>query len=73
VMLLIGMGVQQLSMSSSQIPLIKSLIRSISSTDARTFLATALAMNTTEKIRNEGSKRLHEMGFETPPEIGAIH
>lgn len=72
VMLLLGMGVQQLSMSSSAIPLIKSLIRSISATDARAFLATALAMNTTEKIRYEGSKRLHEMGFETPLGIGAV-
>lgn len=51
VLLLIGMGIRQLSMSSSKLPLIKWLLRATSVSDAEAFLAQALTMDNAEDIR----------------------
>ena len=54
VILLVGMGVRRLSMSSSKIPKIKHLIRSLSCENASDFLAQALALYGTKDIRKLG-------------------
>jgi signal transduction protein with GAF and PtsI domain len=51
VLLLLGMGIRQLSMSSSKLPLIKWLIRAISISDTKAFLAQALKMDSAHGIR----------------------
>jgi phosphoenolpyruvate-protein phosphotransferase len=51
VLLLLGMGIRQLSMSSSKLPLIKWLIRASSIDDAEAFLAQALTIDSAQGIR----------------------
>ncbi|ETN93035.1 Phosphoenolpyruvate-protein phosphotransferase [Gammaproteobacteria bacterium MOLA455] len=51
VLLLIGMGIRQLSMSSSKLPLIKWLLRATSVSDAEAFLTEALTMDNAQDIR----------------------
>ncbi|UVW35894.1 phosphoenolpyruvate--protein phosphotransferase [SAR92 clade bacterium H455] len=51
VLLLIGMGIRQLSMSSSKLPLIKWLLRATSVSDAEAFLTQALTMDNAQDIR----------------------
>jgi phosphotransferase system enzyme I (PtsP) len=49
-LLLIGLGVTELSMSSPSIPLVKQVLRSTSMTTAREIAATALAMESATRI-----------------------
>lgn len=60
VLLLLGMGIRRLSMSSSKLPQIKWLIRSIPLSVAQQFLAVALTLDNVAEIRAEGRKILHE-------------
>lgn len=61
VFLLIGMGVNQLSMSAAKLPLIKWMIRHISKQDAEFFLQQALTMDDAEKIKAEGVATLKRL------------
>lgn len=58
VILLVGMGIRRLSMSSSKIPKIKYLIRNLSSEIASNFLEQALKLSETKAIRRLGEKLL---------------
>lgn len=62
VLLLLGMGIRQLSMSSSKLPLIKWLVRAISISDAEAFLATALTMDNAQSIRESSNFLLKKAG-----------
>ena len=64
VLLLLGMGVTQLSMSSSKIPIIKSLIRMTSTRDSKALLASALKLDNPVAIRAVGMALLERLGFE---------
>ncbi|MBL7001053.1 MAG: phosphoenolpyruvate--protein phosphotransferase [Gammaproteobacteria bacterium] len=63
VLLLLGMGVRSLSMSSSKLPRIKWLIRSVSITQAEEFLKQALEQDNVESIRALGAKTLKSLGL----------
>jgi len=63
VLLLLGMGVRSLSMSSSKLPRIKWLIRSVSIQAAENFLQQALAQDNVESIRSLGASTLKNMGL----------
>jgi len=52
VVLLIGLGVRQLSMSSARLPLIRSLVRSISMEAAKDLVQQAMTRDTASGIRN---------------------
>jgi phosphotransferase system, enzyme I, PtsP len=56
VLLLLGMGVRRLSISSSKIPLIKHLVRSISISDAEVALQEALGLDNAADIRACGER-----------------
>ena len=56
------MGIRQLSMSSSKLPLIKWLVRAISISDAEAFLATALTMDNAQSIRESSNFLLKKAG-----------
>jgi phosphotransferase system enzyme I (PtsI)/phosphotransferase system enzyme I (PtsP) len=60
VILLVAMGIRRLSMSSSKIPRIKHLIRSLSADCAVDFLTQALALSSTAKIRQLGEVYMNE-------------
>ena len=63
VLLLLGMGVRSLSMSSSKLPRIKWLIRSVSIMQAEDFLKQALEQDNVESIRSLGAKTLKALGL----------
>ena len=63
VLLLLGMGVRQLSMSSSKLPLIKWLIRATSIREAEAFLAQALTMDSAQGIRALSADLLKKSGI----------
>ncbi len=58
VILLLGMGIQQLSMSAAKIPLIKWILRSISREQASKLLAEALQQDNATAIRQLGQQFL---------------
>lgn len=62
VLLLLGMGIRQLSMSSSKLPLIKWLVRATSISDAEAFLAQALTMDNAQAIRASSAILLQKAG-----------
>lgn len=64
VMLLLGLGLRRLSLSSSRLPLIKWMIRSISIEDAKRFCAQALLLDNAAEIRQTGLHMLSEMGID---------
>jgi phosphotransferase system enzyme I (PtsI)/phosphotransferase system enzyme I (PtsP) len=64
VMLLIGLGLRRLSLSSSRLPLIKWMIRSISSVDAKRFSDQALLLDNAAAIRELGIRLLSELGID---------
>lgn len=64
VLLLLGMGIRRLSMSSSKLPRIKWLIRSIPLTAAQQFLAVALTLDNVVDIRTEGRRILVAHGLD---------
>jgi len=63
VMLLLGMGVRHLSMSSAKLPLVKWLIRSLSISDTETFLQAALKLDNAQAIRELGQKTMKDAGI----------
>ncbi|GAA4651795.1 phosphoenolpyruvate--protein phosphotransferase [Kistimonas scapharcae] len=63
VVLLAGMGIQRLSMSSAKLPEIKWLIRSISQTAARELLDEALKLESVSDIRTLVQNRLQSLGL----------
>ena len=56
VLILMGMGVQQLSMSAAKIPLIKALIRAVSVMETQSLLADVLLKERGLEIRNLGNQ-----------------
>jgi phosphotransferase system enzyme I (PtsI)/phosphotransferase system enzyme I (PtsP) len=64
VMLLIGLGVRRFSLSSSKLPLIKWIIRSISLKDAKSFSQQALEQDNASAIRKLGISTLSSLGIE---------
>jgi phosphotransferase system enzyme I (PtsI)/phosphotransferase system enzyme I (PtsP) len=64
VILLIGMGVRSLSLSSAKLPKIKWMIRSLSVDQARRVLSKALTYDDVERIRQLGNKTLISIGLE---------
>ena len=62
VLLLLGMGIRQLSMSSSKLPLIKWLVRAICISDAEAFLAQALTMDSAQGIRAASETLMKKIG-----------
>lgn len=69
VVLLVGMGIQQLSMSSSKLPRIKRLIRAISAPMASTILHQALAMDNAHDIRQWVKSRIKELKIDELTDI----
>jgi phosphoenolpyruvate-protein phosphotransferase len=63
VLLLLGMGIRQFSMSSSKLPLIKWLVRATSISDAEVFLTKALTMDSAEGIRGLSVTLLQKAGI----------
>jgi phosphoenolpyruvate-protein phosphotransferase len=63
VLLLLGMGIRQLSMSSSKLPLIKWLLRATSVSDAEAFLAQALTMDNAQDIRAASETLIAQSGI----------
>lgn len=61
--LLVGMGVDSLSLSSSKLLKIKYLIRNISQQEARDVLEQCLFVNTGDQIRDITNRYLAEKGF----------
>ena len=64
VLLLLGMGVRQLSMSASKLPLIKWLVRSISIAEAESFLADSLTADDAAKIRKLSEALIKKAGID---------
>jgi phosphotransferase system enzyme I (PtsI)/phosphotransferase system enzyme I (PtsP) len=64
VMLLLGMGVRKLSMSSAKLPRIKWLIRSLEIADTEKFLQAALALDNAQSIRNLGRETMRMLGID---------
>ncbi|WP_417226573.1 phosphoenolpyruvate--protein phosphotransferase [Amphritea sp.] len=58
VVLLLGMGIKQLSMSAAKIPLIKWIVREISQTEAQELLAQVLQQDNATAIRQLGQQFL---------------
>ncbi|MGB5444919.1 MAG: phosphoenolpyruvate--protein phosphotransferase [Psychromonas sp.] len=63
VMLLMGLGVRRVSLSSSKLPLIKWLIRSLSMADAEEFTRQALLLDNAAAIRQLGYATLANLGI----------
>lgn len=63
VILLMGMGIQRLSMSAAKLPKIKYLIRSISLTQCKQILQQALCLESSEAIRARVNDCLEQTGF----------
>ncbi|WP_372883247.1 phosphoenolpyruvate--protein phosphotransferase [Psychromonas sp.] len=63
VMLLIGLGVRRVSLSSSKLPLIKWIIRSLSTADAQEFTRQALLLDNAAAIRQLGYATLANLGI----------
>lgn len=68
VLLLLGMGVERLSMSSARLPRIKLLIRNLTSEIAEQFLATALQCESAAEIRALGKQTLEEHALLSLPD-----
>jgi len=63
VVLLMGMGIQRLSMSAAKLPKIKYLIRSMSLIQCKQTLQHALSLESSEAIRELVNDRLEQTGF----------
>lgn len=61
VVLLVGLGVRQLSMSSARLPLIRRLIRSLSVESAQSLARQALAIDSAAEIRHLGLQYLDSL------------
>lgn len=64
VILLLGMGVRKISMSSAKLPRIKWLIRALSVKDLEKLLQAALCVDSSKAIRELGSQALRDAGIE---------
>ncbi|HSG45960.1 MAG TPA: putative PEP-binding protein [Anaerolineales bacterium] len=64
VMLLLGMGVRKLSMSSAKLPRIKWLIRSLEIADTEKFLRAALELDNAQSIRELGRETMRTIGID---------
>lgn len=64
VILLIGLGMRDLSMTPSAIPAIRRLVRSIKLADAERFAAQVIGLNTPAEVRHYVQKHLSELGSE---------
>jgi len=64
VMLLLGMGFRQLSMSSAKLPSIKWLIRSISIQDMQNFFKVATTLDKASSVREYGNGLLKSLGMD---------
>ena len=60
VLLLLGMGIRQLSMSSAKIPQIKWLIRSVSTQHTADLLKQALTLDNSKDIRSLGRQFIED-------------
>ncbi|MDX1452246.1 MAG: phosphoenolpyruvate--protein phosphotransferase [Oleiphilaceae bacterium] len=65
VLLLVGMGVERLSMSSARLPRIKLLIRNLDRATAQAFLQRALDLESAQAIRELGKQLIEENGLLT--------
>lgn len=63
VLLLLAMGIRQLSMSAAKLPLIKYLVRTTSIKDAEAFLAQALTMDSAQAIRASSDALIKKTGI----------
>ncbi|MGH9800336.1 MAG: phosphoenolpyruvate--protein phosphotransferase [Blastocatellia bacterium] len=64
VILLLGLGMRDLSMTPSAIPAIRRLVRSIKLSDAESFAAHAASLNTPAEVRQFVQTHLSELGSE---------
>jgi phosphoenolpyruvate-protein phosphotransferase len=64
IMLLIGLGVRRVSLSSSKLPLIKWIIRSLSITASESFAQKALLLDNAAAIRELGYATLSKLGID---------
>ena len=64
VLLLLGLGLRDLSMTPSAIPAIRRLVRSVKLEDARRFASQALSLNTPAEVRHFVKTHLTELGSE---------
>tara|TARA_B110000503_G_scaffold38102_1_gene62531 strand:- start:5513 stop:6043 length:531 start_codon:yes stop_codon:yes gene_type:complete len=60
---LVAMGARKLSMSSSGIPVIKSMIRQLSLSDAKVLLELSLTFDNPQSIRDASNRMLEEIDF----------
>ncbi|MGB0205981.1 MAG: phosphoenolpyruvate--protein phosphotransferase [Neptuniibacter sp.] len=65
-LLLMAMGYDMLSMNATNLPKVKSTIRSVSKEDADELLAEVLAMDDADKIKKLINERLSELGIALP-------
>lgn len=63
-LLLIGMGVRRISLSSDKLPRIKWLIRAVTMQQAEAFLQQALQLDTADAIRAQGEDILRSIGLQ---------
>ena len=62
-MILLGLGLDEFSMTASSIPLIKKILRSVSKEDCKAVADKALTMDTAEEITNYAKAVLEEKGL----------
>jgi phosphotransferase system enzyme I (PtsP) len=65
-LLLMAMGYDMLSMNATNLPKVKSTIRSVSKEDSDELLAEVLAMDDADKIKKLINERLSELGIALP-------
>ena len=68
--LLIGLGINELSGTPSQVPLVKEIVRAVDSSDVADDARRALAAASVEEVHSIGAARLRDAGLLDHPDIG---
>ncbi len=68
--LLIGLGINELSGTPSQVPLVKEIVRAVDSSDVGDDARRALAAASVEEVHSIGAARLRDAGLLDHPDIG---
>ena len=69
--LLVGLGINELSGTPSQVPLVKEIVRAVSYGDTNRDARRALAAGSVEEVHRIGASRLREAGLLEHPDIGS--